>query len=209
MAHPCISSCTDFLFNMQRILSGKAHILLVLVFLLSTSPNAFGQKVERESRIDAQDVPQPALDYIEVTTLESANWYRETGLESISFEAKFKHKKRWFSVEFSQAGELEDIEIELKLQEIRKDQKERILKYFESEFEKFKVQKVQIQYVEPPLQLLLDEQIPKFDSPHAFEVVVKGRKSKVTELWEFTFDAEGQFISVNQIITRNSTHLEY
>lgn len=193
---------------MQRILFNNTNLVLLLVTLFS-STCAFGQKVERESRIDTQEVPQPALDYIESTTVESVNWYRETGLESISFEAKFKHNKRWFSVEFSQVGELEDIEIELKPEEIQPSKKAQIIEHLESEFKKFKVQKVQVQYKQTPLQTLLNGSIPNFDLPHAFEIVVKGKKSKTTELWEFTFDAEGKFISVSQIITRNSTHLEY
>jgi len=194
---------------MQRFLRAKTSPYLLLAFLLCCSLSAFAQKVERESRIKPDQVPTQSLTYIEATSLNKVNWYKETGLDSVSFEAKFKFSKRWFSVEFSEDGDLEDIEIEIALDQLQPGVKGSIIKHLENEFTKFKVQKIQIQYTETPLQVLLNHNIPKLDSPHAFEIVVKGKKSKVTLLWELVFDSEGQFVSINQIVTRTSTHLEY
>lgn len=194
---------------MQLISKTKIGSAICIAVLLLLSSSAFGQKVERESRIKSTDVPEKALEYIEQTSLDKVKWYRETGLESISFEAKFKHERRWYSVEFSEEGVLEDIEIEIDLHQVPEPTRELIDKYLEAEFKRHRIKKVQIQYKQTPLQTLIKEEVPKTDSPHAFELVVKGKKSKLMKLWEVAFSSTGKFISIDQILNRNSTHLEY
>jgi len=194
---------------MQRISTPKIGSAICIAVLLLLSSSAFGQKVERESRIKSTDVPEKALEYIEQTSLDKVKWYRETGLESISFEAKFKHERRWYSVEFSEEGVLEDIEIEIDLHQVPEPTRESIDKYLEAEFKRHRIKKVQIQYKQTSLQTLIKEEVPKTDSPHAFELVVKGKKSKLMKLWEVVFSSKGKFISIDQILNRNSTHLEY
>lgn len=194
---------------MQRISTPKIGSAICIAVLLLLSSSAFGQKVERESRIKSPEVPEKALEYIEQTSLDKVKWYRETGLESISFEAKFKHERRWYSVEFSEEGVLEDIEIEIDLHQVPEPTRESIDKYLEAEFKRHRIKKVQIQYKQTPLQTLIKEEVPKTDSPHAFELVVKGKKSRLMKLWEVAFSSTGKFISIDQILNRNSTHLEY
>lgn len=194
---------------MQLISTPKIGSAICIAVLLLLSSSAFGQKVERESRIKSPEVPQKALEYIEQTSLDKVKWYRETGLESISFEAKFKHERRWYSVEFSEEGVLEDIEIEIDLHQMAESTRESIDKYLEAEFKRHRIKKVQIQYKQTPLQTLIKDEVPKTDSPHAFELVVKGKKSKLMKLWEVVFSSKGKFISIDQILNRNSTHLEY
>jgi hypothetical protein len=194
---------------MQRISTPKIGSAICIAVSLLLSSSAFGQKVERESRIKSPEVPEKALEYIEQTSLEKVKWYRETGLESISFEAKFKHERRWYSVEFSEEGVLEDIEIEIDLHQVPEPTRESIDKYLEAEFKRHRIKKVQIQYKQTSLQTLIKEEVPKTDSPHAFELVVKGKKSRLMKLWEVAFSSTGKFISIDQILNRNSTHLEY
>lgn len=194
---------------MQRISTPKIGSAICIAVLLLLSSSAFGQKVERESRIKSPEVPEKALEYIEQTSLDKVKWYRETGLKSISFEAKFKHERRWYSVEFSEEGVLEDIEIEIDLHQVPEPTRELIDKYLEAEFKRHRIKKVQIQYKQTSLQTLIREEVPKTDSPHAFELVVKGKKSKLMKLWEVAFSSKGKFISIDQILNRNSTHLEY
>ena len=194
---------------MQRISTPKIGSAICIAVLLLLSSSAFGQKVERESRIKSPEVPEKALEYIEQTSLDRVKWYRETGLESISFEAKFKLERRWYSVEFSEEGVLEDIEIEIDLHQVAEPTRESIDKYLEAEFKRHRIKKVQIQYKQTPLQTLIKDEVPKTDSPHAFELVVKGKKSRLMKLWEVAFSSKGKFISIDQILNRNSTHLEY
>lgn len=194
---------------MQRISTPKIGSAICIAVLLLLSSSAFSQKVERESRIKSPEVPEKALEYIEQTSLDKVKWYRETGLESISFEAKFKHERRWYSVEFSEEGVLEDIEIEIDLHQVPEPTRESIDKYLEAEFKRHRIKKVQIQYKQTSLQTLIKEEVPKTDSPHAFELVVKGKKSKLMKLWEVVFSSKSKFISIDQILNRNSIHLEY
>ena len=106
-------------------------------------------------------------------------------------------------------GVLEDIEIEIDLHQVPEPTRELIDKYLEAEFKRHRIKKVQIQYKQTSLQTLIKEEVPKTDSPHAFELVVKGKKSKLMKLWEVAFSSTGKFISIDQILNRNSTHLEY
>jgi hypothetical protein len=197
---------------MQRISTPKIGSAICIAVSLLLSSSAFGQKVERESRIKSPEVPEKALEYIRPANPmaeRQLQWYRETGLESISFEAKFKHERRWYSVEFSEEGVLEDIEIEIDLHQVPEPTRESIDKYLEAEFKRHRIKKVQIQYKQTSLQTLIKEEVPKTDSPHAFELVVKGKKSRLMKLWEVAFSSTGKFISIDQILNRNSTHLEY
>ncbi|WP_286748328.1 MULTISPECIES: hypothetical protein [unclassified Roseivirga] len=169
----------------------------------------YAQKLERESRIKPEEVPPQALTYLTTGGVEKAQWYFEEGLSSTSLEAKFKHDKRWFSVEFSEDGSLQDIEVTIRMEELNKATRNRILEEFERQFGRYKIRKVQVQYQSTSLATLIQKKMPLLSVPHAFEIVVKGKKGKLPKLWEFTFSAQGELLSLNQIITRNSEHLEY
>ena len=84
--------------------------LLSLLFFVSTS--AFSQeKYEKEYRIKTAKVPQAALEFIHSAGFaKKVKWYREEGLTSNSIEAKTKHHKTKYSIEFNTAGEIEDVE---------------------------------------------------------------------------------------------------
>lgn len=183
--------------------------VLLTCILFFSSLNVYSQKLERESRIKSNQVPIVALNYVESTSIGFAKWYKETGLKSTSYEAKFKHNDYRYSVEFSADGMLEDIEIEIEFKQIAKSTQGPIVQYLNEHFKSFKFQKIQIQYKQTELATLLNEKVPKTDASHAFEIVIKGKKTKLTRLWELTFTADGQFVSIDQILNRNSTHLEY
>lgn len=97
----------------------------------------------------------------------------------------------------------------LALHQVPEPTRESIDKYLEAEFKRHRIKKVQIQYKQTSLQTLIKEEVPKTDSPHAFELVVKGKKSKLMKLWEVVFSSKSKFISIDQILNRNSIHLEY
>lgn len=186
----------------------RAERVFLILFLFSSS-HLIAQKIERETRIKEDSVPSEALSYINTQSLRRVKWYQEQGFNSSSIEAKFKSNKRSFSVEFDEKGNLEDIEIEFKIDELKSEVKGAIINALEHEFSKFKVQKLQIQHKNASLNQLLNTPLPGWTFEHRLEIVVKGKKTKLPQLWELTFDKIGQLLSIQEIVPRNSVHLEY
>ncbi len=167
------------------------------------------QKFEKESRIKEEAVPKPALSYLKEEGQSQAKWYREQGLEDISFEAKFKSNNRRISVEFGKDGKLEDIEVEIEFEQLPTEVQQTIKTHLGEAFDRFKIRKVQIQYKESPLSKLGQMHWVSFAEPHAFEIVVKGKKEALPKLWEITFDQAGELVNQVEIVSRNNVHLEY
>ena len=70
-------------------------------------------KIEKESRVVSNDVPEIAIKWLEdvFDHKKKLKWYFEISADSHSYEAKFIRKGKKFSVEFSEEGIIEDIEV--------------------------------------------------------------------------------------------------
>ena len=100
----------------MAILMNKILFLLILFLpgLLCSQ-----QKYEKEYRITTEDLPTEALNYINAFPFDKKiKWYREEGLNTSSIEAKTRYKKQKYSIEFSNDGTLEDVEIKIPFKSI-------------------------------------------------------------------------------------------
>ncbi len=182
---------------------------LYIIFFFVIINTVYAQKIEIEKGVSEDEIPEIAFEYITSRNVSKYRWFKEESESGITYEAKFKHNKRKFSVEFSEKGQFEDIEISIAKSEIAEESKSRIEKALSAEFEKYKISKVQIQYKTIDLKELLSAAIPKLDAPHIYEIVVKGKKGKSQKLWEFQFNYLGELISFQEIVLRNKPYLEY
>ncbi len=129
---------------------------LILITAVHCSNNLGAQeKYEKESRIREKYVPTKALQFIDSSDLKSRiRWYLEEGLNRKSIEAKFKHEKVRYSVEFDTLGNVEDIEIEIPWEDLNSQLKDSISLHLKKDCLKHKIVKVQIQYSGSESELL-------------------------------------------------------
>lgn len=188
---------------------------LYLLFLISMyfSLNLRAQeKYERESRIKQKDVPTEALRFFDsISNINKIKWYKEEGLNKISFEAKFKINRTKYSVEFDSLGNIEDIEIEVDWRDLKTQLKDTISAQLNRNCNSHKITKLQIQYTGSKADLWhqLKYQAIKPNAIVHYELIVKCRQSKDVNLFEYLFSEFGEIVSVSKIVFKNSSHLEY
>lgn len=187
--------------------------LILLVVLFQYTNNLVAQeKYEKESRIKQKDVPLKAIQFINSLNLrKTIKWYQEEGLVKKSIEAKFKHNKKRYSLEFDTLGNIEDLEVESTMKAIDNRIKDSISFSLNKECLSHKIVKIQIQY-SGALSALFDK--IKTDTNNIslvinYELIVKCKLKNRTVLYEYLFSGEGKKVSNSKIIFKNSSHLEY
>jgi hypothetical protein len=182
------------------------------VFVIACNPLVAQQKYEKESRLKEKEVPSKALDLIEALEVEEKKrWYLEEALDHKSIEAKFRFNDKKYSIEFDTMGNLEDIEIQVKWNDLSQSLRDSITTHLEKDCKKAKIRKVQIQYSGDPSVLISNVKSGENygDFTVRYELVVKCRKTKQVALFEYLFSDTGQVLSIYQIIFKNSSNLEY
>ncbi|RMB63280.1 hypothetical protein EAX61_02500 [Dokdonia sinensis] len=188
-------------------------VLMVLVTAFAKAELSRAQKVEKEYRIDEVAVPQVARDFIaSFDVSRKIKWIQEVSDEGTSIEAKFKSSGTRYSIEFTESGMLEDLEVLVKMGDIGKIIRKNIENYLDTTFDYYKVEKVQAQYIDTPERILqwraTDKKLRSLRPK--YEIVLKARNSgSSAKRFEFLFDEEGIFIKKEQIIKRNDNILRF
>lgn len=190
--------------------------IILCAFLLFCGCFSFAQyKYEREYRIRKVQFPEKALGYIQekLTEAKRIRFYKETDSTKISYEAKFKKDRLWYSIEFDEQGGLEDIEIIIKPLDIPDEALGRIQEYLSQNFKKYRIRKIQQQYPfsegeEPETTIKNAFQNLMLPSIN-YELIVAGKKEKNFEQFEALFDAEGSFRSMRKSLPPNYDHVLY
>ncbi len=188
---------------------------LFLFLLIGCCSFASSQnKYEREYRIRKSQFPRVALDLMEseLGKVKRLKFYKETDSAKTSFEAKFKKEKLWYSVEFDQSGQLEDIEVLIKQVDIPSDALVKMKTYFNSAFSKHRIKRIQQQYPANQEQLkktfrnaFQNLLLPSLN----YELVVAGKVDKSYFDYEILFDAEGNFKKIRKSLPPNYDHVLY
>lgn len=184
-------------------------LLLILRFGLATAQ----EKIEQEFRIDTALVPLAAQSFIEAFDVKrSVKWLKEVDAEGTSIEAKFKSKGKRYSIEFSPAGIIEDLEVVVRFPEVPVTIKDLIKEYLENTFNYHKVEKIQEQYQATEASLLRWRQAAKESRTlkPQYEVVVKTRISgEKSKRFELLFDKMGSLISKERVSVRSDNILRF
>lgn len=189
-----------------------SHILLINMSLLFLPGVYAQQKMEKESRISPRQVPANALQFMQSARIDSRiKWFLEEGIEKNSIEAKFKKDKTRYSIEFDTLGNIEDIEIEMRIDDLPAILRDSMSQKLGQDCQRYRPVKVQVQYTGKEAALLAKMQSGTItrDIHTRFEVVVNCRTNKGPELLEYLFSDKGETISVTQIIIKSSSNLEY
>lgn len=189
----------------------KIHFIFAFLFCFTTS--VFSQyKFEKEYRIDTENVPAIALQFItNCSFTKKVKWYKEESQDGISFEAKTKYQKHKFSIEFDTTGHILDVEKKLKTKQLSSSNQNVIEKALSASFEKYKIVKLQEQWTGNEETLL--ELIQKNESSGLYqvryEIVVKGKKDGSKNLYEVLLDTTAKVLNISKIIERPTDNLEF
>jgi hypothetical protein len=188
------------------------NLLLIIFFLSSIS--VLGQdKLEQEVRVRAQQVPLEARKWLKdaFESVRKPKWYKEFSELDYSFEAKFKLKGRFHSVEFDSLGNVLDVEIEIEWESLSEEVKANLTLHFEGTLRRFKLEKIQIQYSGLPgdLEDFFDEEetdgvLIQFEIEYQAE-----DQSEVIRIWEGTFSSDGKFLTHRRVIVRELFNLSF
>ncbi len=189
----------------------RACILVALIALFSNSISAQA-KLEKETRVKKEKVPERALNWLSesLENLPNLHWYLEKTSGKPSYEAKFKKSGRRYSIEFSEDGSIEDIEYIAKWKDLPKDVMNTIDSYFQNEYDKVKTHKIQVQYT--GADSILSKALRKDDIlslTRRYEIEYYGKQKREKVFWEGLFDEHGGLIEKREIIQRPVDNLNY
>jgi hypothetical protein len=161
-------------------------------------------KFEREKRVKTSSVPAPARDWFSdaFESVRSPRWYQEISESGHSYEAKFKWRGHYYSVEFDPAGAIQDIEVELTFEELPTDTRQSIVDYFSSSYRSHDIKRIQIQYTgfAEDLEDFIDED-DVAGLTVRYEIEYTGADSEApSTYWEGLFDEAGKLIRRRKVI---------
>ena len=188
--------------------------ITLTAFLFSFQLGHSQCKYEREHRILKSQFPAEAIATIEenITDFKRIKFYKETDSIKISYEAKLKKDKLWYSIEFDKDGLLEDIEILIKTADIPNDTYTNIETYLNNNFTKYRIKRLQQQYpsnsdtIEETFKNAFQNLILAYNN---YEIVVVGRKEEGYLDYEILFDADGNFKQIRTSLPPNYDHVLY
>lgn len=173
-------------------------------------------KHEKEERIEKKVFPQNAVDFLEKTLpqkVKKVKYYKEQDSAKISFETKLKFKKQKYSIEFSEKGILEDIEVTIKKKDIPKKTFKKIEAYLRKNYNTFRLKKIQRQYNNTPTidasTVIKQAFSNNIDSSHSYEIIAEVKEKKKRYFIEITFTKDGDFSLVRTIIQSSYDHILY
>ncbi|NBC02156.1 MAG: hypothetical protein GVY20_00475 [Bacteroidetes bacterium] len=191
------------------------YLFTALLSILFLSQVSFAQdlKEEVENSIDKDEMPASALDaledFLEDQIVTDANYYRETDGETTTFEAKLYWQDYQYSIEFTDEGLLLDIEQLIEFNEIPEGIQGRITQIMEEQFSRFRMTRVQRQYISDEEDEDGEDVIEDFlendmdDLIVRYEIEVEGQNRSEMGSFEMLFDPEGELIQRRRIVRRS------
>lgn len=171
-------------------------------------------KYEREHRILKSQFPALAIATIDenVVNFKRIKFYKETDSTKISYEAKLKKDKLWYSIEFNEEGMLEDIEVLIEPTDVPNDTYAKITNYLNNNFTKYKIKRLQQQYPsnkEQVKDIFKNAFQNLILSSNNYEIMVVGKKDEGYLDYEILFDANGNFKKIRTSLPPNYDHVLY
>jgi hypothetical protein len=193
---------------MRKLIS---HFLFFIIICLGD--NAFAQqKFEKEYRLKTDEVPLLARQFVDSLDFDRrVKWYMEISQLGKTVEAKSKHNRQRYSVEFDTTGKLLDVEIEVRFGDLPESVQETITRNLEAEFDRFRIRKTQQQLTGPPRNLLtyLKARTHQMSLTTRYELILRGSKNGERHEYEYTFSDQGDIEKRATVIFRNTDNLVY
>jgi hypothetical protein len=196
------------ILNLQPMQKALFFILLILFTI-----NGFAQyKYEREIRAREKDVPTNALQFVEsLDFTRKIRWYKEIGINRVSYEAKTRYNGEKYSIKFSEDGTFEDMEIEMPYKDIPDEAHKPIEEFLLSEFGSYSIEKVQIQFTGNAELIRTNFRdgagMPAIDIH--YEIVISAKLDGSYSLFEYLFSKTGGFVHKARIIEKSINNIIY
>ncbi len=209
----CVASFITVYGNKKMSIVIKRFVLVLSSILLIAFHGFSQAKYEKEFRIKAKDVPSGALNFVDSMTFDSkVKWYKEAGFNLVTIESKAKYKKERYSIEFSDKGIFQDVEIEVKSNKIPDSTFSKISGFLSQRHKKYKIEKVQIQYAGDRnlvLMFLRENRNNSEGITISYEVVISTKMDGNYLMLEYLFSETGEYLQSNEIISRRNDTIDY
>lgn len=190
----------------------KSSFILVFM-LLCFSTVSYGQKREIEQGVDKSEVPEKAREWLKdaYEGINKVRWYFQTDGEKEVYEAKLRKKQKWHSMEFLPDGEISNIEILIEFKDLEKEIQENLTRYLTENYQRFKIDRIQIQYTgnSDDLEDLIDENKVGESLIKKYEIEYFGRENGLNKMWEGHFDSLGNFLEKRAIELSSTDVLDF
>lgn len=197
----------------NMIIKSKNSFYLLLGVLFLFSLKGYSQpKYEKELRISALAVPLSAKSFVDSFSFDKKiKWYKEIGIDQVSYEAKTRYKGENYSIEFSEDGSFKDVEIKISANKIPADVFSGIHAFLTQKHKNFKLERIQIQYEGDRNAVLayLQKKTGKEKVAIGFEIVLSTKTGGEFQTLEYFFSETGEFIRMYHIILSKTDHIEY
>lgn len=210
---------------MNSLLKKSLICFTLFAFTGISYAQEIGEKYEREEKIKQEEFPEPALELIEPILKKGkrTRFFKDYEKETYFFEVKTIYKDEKISIKFFKDGSLMDIEILKELNELPEDIQDQIKQYFQTNYKKYKLNRIQIQYnreqeyedgeleidddeeyVEEFMEMDLEDLIIKYE----IEAEVVNEENE-RGFFEYLFDAEGEIEQIKKIVKRADDNVLY
>lgn len=187
--------------------------ILFFLCLVSVSAVFSQEKIEREYRIKSTEAPKKSQQIIKKWNFKKkVKWYVEESQDGKTFEAKVKHKSKKHSIEFTENGDLMDVEVMVRFKKLPKKIKKNIKKSLAKRFRKFKIEKTQIQYKgkeDDVYKEIFKLKTNRKKLEPLYELVIKGKTTGRYKLYELLLNKKGKILKELKFAEQNSDHLEF
>lgn len=186
----------------------SSFLIITLLFAVNSG---FSQvKREVEERISLEKLPNPIKCLLPIIkpNAKHIKFYHEIDGEKESYEVKFKKDYSLFSIEFNEAGALEDIEVLITTEQLPKA----IIEALNSIFIRYKLVKIQKQFLptgEETPESIIERLFENRSTPRAYEIVLLGKTEKEKRQFEFLFDPHGNILDKRILMLPNQDHVIY
>lgn len=190
----------------------KKFKLMLLLFIFHFSFFA-QQKFEKEYRIKSSEAPVKSLQIIKMWNFnKKVKWFAEESNDGKTFEAKVVFKKYRYSIEFSEEGEILDVEKTVKFDELPIEMQQKIEQNLSKRFKSYSIKKVQIQY--SGTESAMYNQVFKLEKVNEkvkinFEFILKAKKENENAFYEVLVDVNGAVIKELKFKQESSLNLEF
>jgi len=173
---------------------------------------AQSEKNEVEDSIESDEMPGKAIETLSEfwPDLNDIRYFRQTDVETVTYEAKLEWQGKSYSIEFTTSGSIIDVEQLVEMEEIAPKARRGIDQYLQQQFEKVRVTRLQQQFIADDedgiddidfIDDILEED--KEDYIVRYELEVEGRSGSRIGAFELLFDRNGDIMQRRKIVRRS------
>ena len=140
-----------------------------------------------------------------------AKFFSETDGDKKSFEVKLKFESKWYSIEYSEDGTLEDIEVVISFDSLDESLKNSILKQFNT-YNKFHIDRIQRQFSssQKSNRTVIEDALNADTADLIrYELEVSLKQDGEWRAYEMLFSNTGELIQTREIIHRSTDFILY